>query len=412
MIDLRKTNRIKTFGSSMYPFLKEGDVVYYKPVKYKDILMNDILVLQNDTSAFTHRVIYKTDSLFITKGDNNLHPDRVINRDKIVGKAYKVKRGTDTLRLEDLYLIQSTLYHKEIILLQELFTAAHIPFVVLKGLPLHLYYEGRHPSKMYADCDILVKSSQRKKVFSLLIKEGYRHIHDDLVKSISHEFPEETFVKTTSGFFISFDIHYQLFLIKHLAVAENLLPARYMEHFSKRLLQNRRSVPFGQREIPLLSSEDLILYLAFHFFRHNYRDITRLKIIDTIIRRDFNSSDSSQKWDRISKNIQFYHLAGFIYPVFYLCRKYYDSPIPNSTMTSLKQRHQFALMILNHIEKNVFAAQNRLDGGITRFIYTWCLSTEPLQKKFSVLFNKQFIFLVFWTLMQKKNVRNITGFKK
>jgi len=393
----------------MYPFLRDGDIIYFKPVKYTDIEDHDILVIKEGEGFYTHRVIYKTDAYIITKGDNSFNADVPVLRDDIMGKVYQIKRGKEMLMLEDLFLMQSTLYHKEILSLNRLLSSNKIPYVILKGLPLHLHYQGRHPKKIYADCDILVDPQYQDKIDVLLKKNGYNKSDEHLLKDDTYSLPEVTYFKVSHGFAISFDIHYKLFLLKQLDLSDSLINSFYLSKLAAQFIKNRRKIVIGSKSIPILAPEDLIVYLCFHFFRHNYRDITRLKLIDLIIRKDIHTHVT---WVHIEGLIKTHCLGGYVYPVFVLLIKYFDTPIPSDFMNSLKPRSFLQLFFLKQIEANVFQTQNRLDGGIMRFIYSWIFSSEPVHKKFILFFQKRFFLFLFWTLTKKNNLRNVTKIRR
>jgi len=113
-------------GNSMYPLLRDGDLVIVVPSKSIDL--GDIIIYRNDREEFViHRVIAilhcGNNPLYITKGDNNYFIDSlsivyrksiecpnavktVINatnseyRDYIIQLLYNVERGINNDRIE------------------------------------------------------------------------------------------------------------------------------------------------------------------------------------------------------------------------------------------------------------------------------------------------------------------------
>jgi signal peptidase I len=88
---------------SMRPTLHDYDLVLYsKGVEFSSIEVGDIILFQNpedhndDISLVCHRVIYRTKSNLITKGDNNptMDPFRV-REDTFYGKLVGVIRGPE-----------------------------------------------------------------------------------------------------------------------------------------------------------------------------------------------------------------------------------------------------------------------------------------------------------------------------
>ena len=169
-----KTLPLKSTGESMLPILYENDVVYFKKITFSEIKVNDLIVFKKKNQLITHRVIYKTKNYLITKGDNNLNSDGKIYPKQILGKVYQIKRNGQIFKPETIYLIQSTHYFSEIVKIKNQFDKEKINYVFLKGLPLHLYFEGTHPKRLYADCDVLVDKRDFDKAEKILFSFGYQ----------------------------------------------------------------------------------------------------------------------------------------------------------------------------------------------------------------------------------------------
>jgi len=81
-------------SSSMWPILKQGDIVLIKGVYGKEnVEVGDIVVYNNseesqDSVNFTiHRIVQKEEDSFITKGDANNTEDIPVEYDKLIGKT-------------------------------------------------------------------------------------------------------------------------------------------------------------------------------------------------------------------------------------------------------------------------------------------------------------------------------------
>jgi signal peptidase I len=139
-------------SQDMMPILQPNDLIYYQKTSLRQCKINDFIMFQKGQKLFTHRIIYKTKSYLITKGDNNLQSDGKIFPQQIIAKVYQVKRSFNGLKRggqifnhESLYLFQSILYFQEIIKIKKAFETENINFVFLKGSPLHLYFEKNLP---------------------------------------------------------------------------------------------------------------------------------------------------------------------------------------------------------------------------------------------------------------------------
>lgn len=75
-------------SGSMEPVLKVGGILYYHEIDIDSFEVNDILVYKTKHHIISHRVVDKTDTGYITKGDNNRSVDGdEINKSQILGKG-------------------------------------------------------------------------------------------------------------------------------------------------------------------------------------------------------------------------------------------------------------------------------------------------------------------------------------
>lgn len=73
-------------SGSMEPTLKIGSILYYHELNLDEFEPNDILVYQTKEHIISHRIVNKTETGFITKGDaNNSIDQNVINKNQILG---------------------------------------------------------------------------------------------------------------------------------------------------------------------------------------------------------------------------------------------------------------------------------------------------------------------------------------
>jgi signal peptidase I len=210
MIDLRKTDHIKTFGNSMYPLLHDGDILYYQKSPFNEIKIDDIILFKKKDRYITHRVICRKNDYVVTKGDNVLKSDGKIFQNAIVGKVNKIKRNDTFFDLKNLYLIQSTIYLRELSHMFAELSQKKMPFVVLKGLPLVQYYFNSIPERLYADCDILTEKSHEKQFNEIFCRHLYKKHKKELVRENIHEgkhIYEENYYKFIHNVPVSIDVH-------------------------------------------------------------------------------------------------------------------------------------------------------------------------------------------------------------
>ncbi len=392
----------------MAPLLHDGDVVFYKPLSFQKIRVDDIVVVKTQSGYYTHRVVYIGDNFLITKGDNTKEKDQNVSPEQIVGKVYKVKRNGVVFPLAYPYLVQSSIYFKEISEIIREFNTHNIRYVMLKGLSLHLFYEKKKPQRIYADCDILVDKSQWQKIKAIFKQKGYICFGDSDTENLRTQF---AFLKNVHEFPILFDVHTEPACgIVRFGDIDALYPASWLQLMSEDMLKSRRSIQFEGSIVEILQPSLLIPYLALHLFQHNFRGIFRLAFIDRVIRHEMQQDSL---WPDIEHFIQEYRLRNYVYPVFLLLKKYYDTPIPESFLRQINPplvpriaAHRYIV----HID--VFRTPVRVASGIERFIFHLLLSPVPLFQRIGVFFHPQVVSTIFQILSVSSKFIIRTGVKK
>lgn len=79
-------------SSSMWPSLKQGDLVLIKGIEDKsEVKEGDIIVYENSKGFTIHRVIKIYEDRVITKGDANNVADAPVGFEEIIGRALVLK---------------------------------------------------------------------------------------------------------------------------------------------------------------------------------------------------------------------------------------------------------------------------------------------------------------------------------
>lgn len=402
---------LKFQGLSMLPILMSGDILSFKRSGKKDIYVNDFLMVYKHNQIFTHRVIYKNNKYLILKGDNNVTSDGKIYPRQVLGKVYQVKRGKDIFKPEDIYLLQSTQYFTEIVKIKKELEREKIDFVLLKGLPLHLYYEKSHPKRIYADCDILVDVKDKGKVFKLFGDNSYKEYNNALthvLRELKNRITEVSFVKRLGNSRVVFDVHLDaVTLINQFGSVNELYGTRDIEKINRMFLENKRTVKIQNETYPILTLENLILYLSYNFFHHNFRGAYRLEFLDKVIRTASlippppgNPSATPGVFLSLSDDIKKYQLQNFVYPVFLLLIKYYDTPLPRKFLESIRPDNERT----NYINKNIgninfFDDETRIQSGVNRFKNLFFMSPNPLWRRLMIIFNIGVVYSFLWVMI-------------
>jgi len=390
---------IKTFGDSMFPLLQDGDVVELRKADFKNLKTNDIICFRQKNHLVTHRIIYKADLYVIAKGDNNPVSDGKITAERILGKVYAVKRGSQTFTVDDLYLFQSSIYFEEIKRIVMILNKERIDFVILKGLPLHLFLEKKHPRRIYADCDILIAKKDIIKAKKILKEEGYRSLDFSLSKEhkkLKDKVVEESYGKEINGLSVIFDIHYEAaFMMTQLGSLDYLYPQNLLNDFTRSLLNNKRIVDTEGSKFPLLSLEDQIIYLFLHLFHHNFRGAYRYDILVKILDSKFDKYE-------LVKIIAEYQLTNFVYAGLVLLQKYY----PDKKYQEIIDLLDVSNIVKKYVKEKIivtkiFNDEDRVGGGVKRFLLLFYLSPRPILIRFLTIFNKQVIYSIWWVIINK-----------
>lgn len=80
-------------GTSMLPYLAAGDRVWLQQAEKTRLRVGDLVTFEQNQEILTHRIIKKSTSIFLTKGDNNLFPDLPLSSQKIIGKVVAYERN-------------------------------------------------------------------------------------------------------------------------------------------------------------------------------------------------------------------------------------------------------------------------------------------------------------------------------
>lgn len=383
----------------MLPLLRSDDVLFFSRANLSKIRINDLVMVKMARIIFTHRIIYKTEKYFITKGDNNIQSDGKIYTAQLLGKVKKIKRKGLFLIPEYLYLFQSSLYFQEIVKIKEHFEREQVNHVFLKGLPLHLYYEKAHPRRIYADCDILVNYSDFERIDKILISFGYNNYdssYSSFHKKLKNKPTETQYTKVINGFHVIFDVHFEVnFLMNQLGKLDDLYSQRLIDEFTQESIETSKSITVNKRKFLILSPELLIIYLALHLFHHNFRGAYRYDFLDKVIRKARITNYELRIMGEINK----FKLQNFVYPVFYFLKKYYNIPLSKEFMESIKPDNiRLEYIKKNILSINIFDDEYRIQAGVSRFKNLFFLSPNPLWRRLMIIFNIQVFYSVFWVI--------------
>jgi len=96
--------RFRASGTSMYPLIRDGDIITISPPKGIQPVSGDILAFRHPEKGnlIIHRVIGISQGSFQAKGDNSLDPDGPIPVSSILGVVTRVERNGSSLFWPDI----------------------------------------------------------------------------------------------------------------------------------------------------------------------------------------------------------------------------------------------------------------------------------------------------------------------
>jgi hypothetical protein len=391
--------KIKTFGFSMFPFFLDGDVLNVKKTSFRNINVDDFITFKRKDRYITHRVIYKNEKagFVITKGDSNISHDGKVPSKKIIGKVSSLSRSGMNLNTDDLYLFQSSVYFQEISKVNKIFTRKKIKFVFLKGLPLHLYFEGRTPKRIYADCDILIDKYEFKAVDKILRKLGYKAIKsgwETTAGKFKTKTVEISYQKIINGIPVIFDLHLEAaFLMTQIGDLEYLYKQKNIDGFTALLLNNAYNIKMNEESFPVLRKELLIIYLALHIFHHNFQGYNRYTLLLAIIK------SRKVNYEFITAILAQWKLMNYVFPVFLIIQKHYGIKTPLSKLSLKTPVKRYVLRKILPID--IFNEEDRISSGIRRFRNIYLLSEEKPYKKILVFASPEVMLNVIAALTKK-----------
>ena len=95
VLDKGKPFRFEARGTSMYPFIRDGDVVTVAPLAGPDPRPGDVaaFVQPGTIGVRVHRIVKVEAGRYFLKGDNALDADGALARDMILGLVVRLERG-------------------------------------------------------------------------------------------------------------------------------------------------------------------------------------------------------------------------------------------------------------------------------------------------------------------------------
>jgi len=100
------TVRFRPSGRSMYPSIREGELVTVEPVVASEVTLGDIVLYRSERGLIAHRVVGSSPSQssalsphYILQGDSSLCCDEPVGAERILGRVVGVERDGRSVAL-------------------------------------------------------------------------------------------------------------------------------------------------------------------------------------------------------------------------------------------------------------------------------------------------------------------------
>ena len=97
--------RFRAYGGSMYPFIRNGDIIEVKPIEVSAVRPGDVVFYHSVGGRLcAHRVIrvgaQRGQVALMTKGDSAPSSDPLVHPEQILGQVFAIRRGDKRIRLD------------------------------------------------------------------------------------------------------------------------------------------------------------------------------------------------------------------------------------------------------------------------------------------------------------------------
>lgn len=90
-------------GNSMYPMLREGDILLVKYSEANTLAMGDLVAYRSKGAVIVHRFLYRKEisgkSFIVAKADNRWWTDKPFGYESLLGKVTELQKGSQRLIL-------------------------------------------------------------------------------------------------------------------------------------------------------------------------------------------------------------------------------------------------------------------------------------------------------------------------
>lgn len=85
--------RFQAVGQSMYPTIRNGEVLHVEPIGNSKLKRGDIILFRRGDGLKAHRIVKIGGEVFVTRGDSSLQADSEVGREEILGRVVAKECG-------------------------------------------------------------------------------------------------------------------------------------------------------------------------------------------------------------------------------------------------------------------------------------------------------------------------------
>ncbi len=371
---------LKTTGDSMLPIIHDNDFLFN--IKKSKYFLDDVVSFKSNLKSITHRITYINNSIFYSKGDNNLKNEGPLSISLILGKVEYVIRNKTKIPLS---LIYRTIFDKYVFELSKInneLNQKKINFVYIKGPINHLYYKKEIPNYFYCDCDILINKKNFIFLKKILLKNKFKF------KKTLNNANQFSFFKYNNKIAISLDIHIKpgIFFTSYGYFNKYFASKKYLNTLTNIFLKNRIFFNYSNSSFPLLNTESQLLYLYIHFYHHNFLGIEKIRLTQFIVK-----ITNLNKFVTLVKKTNTQKIIRKSIEIEYTLKK------------NKKIRRMYKLLFKKEIPSSInvnYLSVSKLKNRILRFYYVFKFSNASFLKKIQIFFDP-FFYKIFFNLFFK-----------
>ena len=252
----------------------------------------------------------------------------------------------------------------ELIQIIQLLATHNIKALAFKGPALSQMAYGDITLRQFGDLDILIRKKDRTKMMQVLIAQHY-------VPEINlKEATKETFFncvnviglhKESTGILV--EIHWEL-LSKNYAI----------DWEEKSLWDTQKSIKINQKDIPVLSTEQHLLYLCAHGSKHLFERLEWICDIDRSIR-----ANKDLDWELILSEAEKLGIRRMLYLGLVLSQQFFRTNLPESIQEEITQDKKIPKLISKIIKLN-FSKDTQASKNYSTFGLLWSMRESFLDQ--------------------------------